>query len=54
MKYINNNKQEKFKINKQNTYLVIDFDKTITSNQSQDSWAASANADILGKEITLF
>lgn len=52
MKYINNNKQEKLKINKQNTYLVIDFDKTITSNQSQDSWAASANADILGKEIT--
>lgn len=42
MKYINSNKLEELKINKDNVYIVIDFDKTITSkNSKDDSWDAS-------------
>ncbi len=41
MKYVNGNKLEKLKINQYNTYFVIDFDKTITTNSSQDSWSVS-------------
>lgn len=38
MQYINTNKLEKLKITKENTYVVLDFDKTITSTESKDSW----------------
>ena len=51
MKYITNNKSENLKINPNNSYLVIDFDKTITAKESLDSWAASANPDIVGTQI---
>lgn len=51
MKYITNQKINDLKINKNNVYLVIDFDKTITSNESMDSWASSANPEIVGEEI---
>lgn len=34
-----------------NFYVAIDFDKTITSSKSADSWAASANPKIVGEEI---
>lgn len=49
MKYTNTNKLEKLKINKNNVYLVIDFDKTITSKESPDSWAISGS--LLGKKF---
>ena len=42
MKYINTNKQEKLDINKDNTYIIIDFDKTMTSKESKDSWDIAA------------
>lgn len=45
MIYKNNKKNIEF--NKNNTYIVIDFDKTITSYESTDSWAASANPSIV-------
>lgn len=53
MKYSNSNKLETLKINKNNVYLVIDFDKTITTKQSTDSWAASGMmlGDNFAKEI---
>lgn len=41
MKYINTDKLENLEINKQNVYIVIDFDKTITAANSADSWDAS-------------
>ena len=43
MKYINTDKIENLKINKENVYVVIDFDKTITAATSDDSWDASSH-----------
>ena len=34
MKYLNNNKINQLNLNKNNTYIVMDFDKTITSYDS--------------------
>ena len=45
MIYKNNKKN--LKLDKNNTYVVIDFDKTITPYESTDSWAASANPNIV-------
>ena len=41
MKYINSKKIEKIVLNKDNFYVAIDFDRTITSRASMDSWDAS-------------
>lgn len=49
MKYINTDKLKKLKINKDNVYFVIDFDRTITAKESEDSWAVSGR--LLGKEF---
>lgn len=49
MKYINTNKLEKLPINKENVYIAIDFDKTITAANSVDSWEASGKA--LGEDF---
>ena len=38
MKYINTNKLEKIKLNNKNLYIISDFDRTITSFESEDSW----------------
>lgn len=40
MKYINTNKINKLDINKDNTFIILDFDRTITSFESSDSWDA--------------
>lgn len=45
------NIKKDLKINKNNTYIVIDFDKTITSYESTDSWAASANPSIVDSRL---
>lgn len=47
----NKEKIEKIKLEEDNYFVAIDFDKTITSNESCDSWAASANQKILGDKI---
>lgn len=39
------------KINKDNMIIFLDFDRTITSNESQDSWAAITNEKVTGKAI---
>ena len=49
MKYINTSKLEKLKITNENTYIVMDFDKTITTGESLDSWAIAAK--LLGEDI---
>lgn len=49
MKYINTNKLERLKITKENTYIVMDFDKTITTGESLDSWSIAAR--LLGEDI---
>lgn len=41
MKYINQEKYDKIKFKKENMYVVIDFDMTITSKDSCDSWDAA-------------
>lgn len=49
MQYINKEKLEKIKLTKDNFYVAIDFDKTITATESSDSWDASGN--ILGEKF---
>ena len=54
MIYINNKEKVnklKEKMNKDNICVFMDYDKTITSNTSEDSWAASANRKALGENI---
>ncbi len=50
MKYINRpNKLETIKLTKDNYYVVLDFDKTITNQESLDSWMALVDFDIYGE-----
>ena len=49
MKYINTDKLKKLNINSENTYIIMDFDKTITSNESKDSWAITGS--LLGEKL---
>ncbi len=54
MIYLNNEtkiKELKQKIKKDNICIFIDFDKTITSNDSRDSWDAIANRKVMGEEL---
>ena len=51
MIYLNNEKKTnklKEKMTKDNICVFIDYDKTITSNESEDSWATSANKKAMG------
>lgn len=50
MKYINTSKLEEIKLGEDNYYVVLDFDKTITSKNSIDSWTAIVDFDIFGEE----
>ena len=49
MKYINKEKMARIELTKTNFYVAIDFDKTITANESADSWDASGK--MLGDEF---
>ena len=51
MEYINTKKIEKFNFNDTNYYVVIDFDRTITSKESEDSWSAVANKEVINNEL---
>ena len=50
MRYLNEEKLDKIKLDANNMYVVIDFDRTITAKDSQDSWDAAAI--MLGEEFT--
>lgn len=49
MRYIKKVKLDKIKLDKTNMYVAIDFDKTITATESEDSWDATGK--MLGKEF---
>lgn len=49
MKYKNRSKLENIKITDDNCYVILDFDKTITSKDSLDSWLALLDFDIYGE-----
>lgn len=49
MKYANTKKLEKIQLDKTNYYVVLDFDKTLTSKESLDSWLAVLDFDIYGE-----
>lgn len=49
MKYVNTNKLEKVRLTKDNYYILLDFDKTITSKQSLDSWMAVLDFELYEK-----
>ena len=49
MRFINKEKLDKIKLEPNNMYVVIDFDRTITAKDSQDSWDAAAT--MLGEEF---
>ena len=54
MIYLNNEKkinELKEKMNINSICVFLDFDKTITTGDSQDSWDASANIEVFGKEL---
>lgn len=53
MLFINNKeKLEKITLEKDNFYVVADFDKTITKGNSNSTWAVMANANEIGEEYT--
>lgn len=51
MIYINEEKLEQCKINKNNICYIIDFDRTLTKENCEDSWAAVASKKIFGEEL---
>ncbi len=48
MKYINYNKLEQINLNKDNFYVLIDFDRTITKGNSFSSWKVLYYSNLLG------
>lgn len=53
MIYINNEQKIKeIKLEKDNFYVVADFDKTLTEGSSVSTWAVMANANKVGEEYT--
>lgn len=53
MIYINNeDKLKNIKLNNDNYYVVIDFDKTLTSNESVTSWGLTAKSNGIGEDYT--
>lgn len=51
MRYFNNNKLNELSFNSGNTVIVMDFDRTITSYDSSDSWDAVANPKFVAQGI---
>lgn len=51
MLYINNDKLKNMNLNLNNFYVVIDFDRTLTSDNSLDSWQVLGNSEIFSKDF---
>lgn len=51
MKYINSNKLNKIKLDKENFYVVIDFDRTLTKGGSISGWRVLYYSDLLGDDF---
>lgn len=53
MIYINNEeKVNTIKLQKNNFYIVADFDKTLTEGSSNSTWGVTANSNAVGEEYT--
>ena len=52
MEYINKEKLLKINLNKNNICYIIDFDRTLTKENCEDSWDAVANKKIFGEELS--
>lgn len=51
MVYINEEKLDSIHLNNDNFYVVMDFDKTITTSDSIDSWTVVQNPKIMNPRI---
>ena len=51
MKYINQNKLNTIKLNKDNFYVLIDFDRTLTKGHSISCWRVLYYSNLLGKDF---
>lgn len=51
MLYINNDKMKNMKFNTNNFYVVMDFDRTLTSDDSLGSWGVLENSEIFSKDF---
>ena len=49
MRYTNHEKLKKIQLDQNNYYIVLDFDKTLTSTESLDSWMAVLDFEIYGE-----
>lgn len=52
MEYINKEKLSKINLNKNNICYIIDFDRTLTKENCEDSWDAVASKKIFGEELS--
>ena len=52
MKYINSKKLEKIKLAKENFYVLIDFDRTLTKGNSISAWRVLYYSGLLGDDFT--
>jgi len=51
MFYINNDKLKRVNLNKDNFFVMMDFDQTITTDNSDDSWTVLQNPNIVNPEF---
>ncbi len=52
MKYINSKKVDKIKLTKDNYYVLIDFDRTLTKGNSISGWRVLYYSGLLGDDFT--
>lgn len=52
MKYINSKKVDNIKLTKENFYILIDFDRTLTKGNSISGWRVLYYSNLLGDDFT--
>ena len=52
MKYINSKKVDNIKLTKENFYILIDFDRTLTKGNSISGWRVLYHSGLLGGDFT--
>lgn len=52
MKYINSKKMDNIKLTKDNFYILIDFDRTLTKGNSISGWRVLYYSNLLGDDFT--
>ena len=51
MKYVNSKKLDSIKLTKENFYVLIDFDRTLTKGNSISGWGVLYYSELLGNEF---